>query len=178
MHGSFGGGGGPSRPRKSKNEVQEYEVTLEELYKGKTTRFASTKNVICTKCNGSGGKEKAKAKKCGTCEGRGECRSQNVDSELILYRRHKDCSTTCGSWTCDARDCKLLNVQWTRIILFRQGQVQEVRRETDGIAKENSGALRSSRCTRRRKDCPCWRSRPSTGSRTRRHHFPPFRSSA
>lgn len=79
MPGGMGGGfegmpgmGGPGRgPRKSRNEVQEYEVTLEELYKGKTTRFSSTKNVICSLCSGSGGKEKAKAKKCGTCDGKG-----------------------------------------------------------------------------------------------------------
>ena len=76
MHGSFGGPGGPGGggrggPRKSRNEVQEYEVTLEELYKGKTTKFASTKNVICEHCKGSGGKERAKAKKCGTCDGKG-----------------------------------------------------------------------------------------------------------
>jgi DnaJ family protein A protein 2 len=44
---------------------------LEELYKGKTTRFASTKNVICGNCEGSGGKANAKPKKCGTCDGRG-----------------------------------------------------------------------------------------------------------
>lgn len=65
------GGMGGRGPRKSKNEVQEYEVSLEELYKGKTTRFASTKNVICGNCEGSGGKANAKPKKCGTCDGRG-----------------------------------------------------------------------------------------------------------
>lgn len=78
MHGSFGGGGGGmpgggARSRKSRNEMQEYEVTLEDLYKGKTTRFSSTKNVICEHCKGSGGKERAKAKNCGTCDGKGMC---------------------------------------------------------------------------------------------------------
>jgi len=83
MHGSFGGGGG-GRSRKSKNEVQEYEVTLEELYKGKTTRFASTKNVVCEHCKGSGGKEKAKARKCGTCDGKGEFANQTRWYGLVL----------------------------------------------------------------------------------------------
>ncbi|KAK4504710.1 hypothetical protein PRZ48_002672 [Zasmidium cellare] len=65
-------GGGPRRKAKGRNEMQEYQVTLEELYKGKTTKFASTKNVICTNCSGSGGKnEKVKAKTCDTCKGRG-----------------------------------------------------------------------------------------------------------
>ncbi|KAI9765753.1 MAG: hypothetical protein M1840_007187 [Geoglossum simile] len=66
-----GFGGGPMRPRKGRDEEKKYEVTLEELYKGKTTKFASTKNVVCSVCKGNGGKEKAKPKTCTTCHGRG-----------------------------------------------------------------------------------------------------------
>lgn len=70
--GGMGGAGGPRRgPRRGKDEVQEYEVSLEELYKGKTTRFASTKNVICETCKGSGGKDKAKPHDCSVCGGQG-----------------------------------------------------------------------------------------------------------
>lgn len=70
----FGGGqgSGPRMRRKGKDEEQKYEVTLEELYKGKTTRFSSTKNVICSLCKGTGGKEKAKPKQCATCGGKGD----------------------------------------------------------------------------------------------------------
>lgn len=68
----FGPGGRPNKPRKSPNEETKYEVTLEDLYKGKTVKFASTKNVICGLCNGRGGKEKATAKECSSCEGRGK----------------------------------------------------------------------------------------------------------
>lgn len=59
-------GGMPPRP-----DQQDYEVNLEDLYKGKTVKFASTKNVNCSLCKGKGGKEKATAKKCSTCEGQG-----------------------------------------------------------------------------------------------------------
>lgn len=69
--GGPGGPGGPRRPRRSPDEQQKYEVSLEELYKGKTVKFASTKNVICSLCKGSGGKEKAKPKECATCKGQG-----------------------------------------------------------------------------------------------------------
>ena len=69
--GGFGGGAGPRRPRRSPNEEQKYEVSLEDLYKGKTVRFASSKNVLCPLCKGSGGKEKAKPKECATCKGQG-----------------------------------------------------------------------------------------------------------
>lgn len=76
----FGMGGGMGdfssgrsrRPRKGRDEEQEYEVTLEDLYKGKTAKFASTKNVICGHCNGTGGKEKAKPRECSICHGKGE----------------------------------------------------------------------------------------------------------
>lgn len=69
-------GPGPQGPRSRKpqtgaDEEHEYTVTLEELYKGKTTKFASKKNVICSRCKGKGGKEEAKSKDCGSCQGRG-----------------------------------------------------------------------------------------------------------
>jgi DnaJ family protein A protein 2 len=78
MGGGFGGmpgmggmPGGPRKPRKGRSVEQEYEVTLEELYKGKTTKFSSTKNVVCTHCKGSGGKQGAKSHACGGCNGQG-----------------------------------------------------------------------------------------------------------
>ena len=65
------GAGGPRRPRKGPNEEQEYKVTLEELYKGKTVKFAANKQVVCGHCKGSGGKEKAKPTSCDRCKGQG-----------------------------------------------------------------------------------------------------------
>ncbi len=69
---NMGGSGGPQKPRKGENEELPYQVTLEELYKGKTAKFSSKKNVICSHCKGSGGKDKAKSKHCASCQGRGE----------------------------------------------------------------------------------------------------------
>lgn len=71
--GFFGGGGGPSRgggPRKTKDLVHRVHVTLEDLYKGKTTKLALTRNIICTKCGGKGGKEGA-VQTCSSCHGQG-----------------------------------------------------------------------------------------------------------
>ncbi|KAG1433588.1 hypothetical protein G6F57_022040 [Rhizopus arrhizus] len=45
-------------------------VTLEDLYLGKHTKLALEKNVICSNCDGKGGKTGA-TKKCVTCNGRG-----------------------------------------------------------------------------------------------------------
>ncbi|KAG7092211.1 hypothetical protein E1B28_008578 [Marasmius oreades] len=70
--GGFFGGGGPSRqgPRRTKDLMHRINVTLEDLYKGKTTKLALTRNVLCGKCKGKGGKEGA-VKTCHSCNGRG-----------------------------------------------------------------------------------------------------------
>jgi len=70
--GFFGGGGGGRNagPRKGKDLVHRVHVTLEDLYKGKNTRLALTRHIICEKCKGKGGKEGA-VKTCHGCNGRG-----------------------------------------------------------------------------------------------------------
>lgn len=74
--GGFPGAGGPGGmrnggKRKGPDEEKIYEVSLEELYKGKTVKFASTKNILCPTCEGSGGKDKAKPTTCSVCSGKG-----------------------------------------------------------------------------------------------------------
>jgi DnaJ family protein A protein 2 len=68
---SFFGGGGNRGPKRTENIVHELQVTLEDLYKGKTSKLAVQRNVLCGKCSGSGAREGASAAKCRTCEGRG-----------------------------------------------------------------------------------------------------------
>lgn len=105
-----GAGGGPRRKRgKGKNEVQQYEVTLEELYKGKTTKFASTKTVLCSHCNGSGGKnEKVKAKTCETCKGRGSQTKLQPVGPGMVTQATVPCATCSGrgSFYADKDKCK------------------------------------------------------------------------
>jgi DnaJ family protein A protein 2 len=69
--GGVPGGGGPRRPRRGPDEEQQYKVTLEELYRGKTVKFAANKNVICSQCKGTGAKEKVKPNVCDRCKGAG-----------------------------------------------------------------------------------------------------------
>lgn len=67
----FGGGAGRSRgPRKGKDVVHQLAVSLEDLYNGSTRKLALQKNVICSKCEGRGGKEGAVGK-CKNCKGTG-----------------------------------------------------------------------------------------------------------
>ena len=78
MPGMGGRGRGPRRPAKGADVEQPYEVTLEELYRGKTTKFANKKKVICSHCKGKGGKENSKSKTCETCKGQGKSSCSTV----------------------------------------------------------------------------------------------------
>jgi len=65
----FGGGGGRSE-RCGKDIIHQIPVTLEDLYNGRTIDVPVSKNVICGKCQGRGGKEGA-VQKCQNCRGTG-----------------------------------------------------------------------------------------------------------
>lgn len=69
--GFFGGmGGGRSRgPRKTEDMGFNLQVSLEELYRGKSAKIAVQRKIICSSCNGRGGKEGA-VKTCPGCQGR------------------------------------------------------------------------------------------------------------
>jgi len=72
---SFFGGGGrrqrPSGPRKGEDQVYPLNVTLADLYNGKTSKLRVTKTVLCTGCEGSGTKTPGAAKHCSGCNGQG-----------------------------------------------------------------------------------------------------------
>ncbi|KAI7897526.1 DnaJ C terminal domain-containing protein [Cokeromyces recurvatus] len=60
----------PRRSRKGESIKYPLSVKLEDLYLGKKTKLALEKNVICSNCEGKGGKTGA-TKKCSACKGRG-----------------------------------------------------------------------------------------------------------
>ncbi|KAF9166243.1 hypothetical protein DFQ26_008384 [Actinomortierella ambigua] len=77
----FGFGGGPGGPRgagagrsqrkrKGEDLLHNLNVSLEDLYNGKSTKLSLEKNIVCSHCQGKGGKAGA-VKKCTTCDGRG-----------------------------------------------------------------------------------------------------------
>ncbi|KAK3094989.1 hypothetical protein FSP39_008792 [Pinctada imbricata] len=67
----FGTGGSRKQSsRKVKSVVHQLSVSLEDLYNGTTRKLAVKKNVICSKCDGKGGKQGA-VEKCTTCKGTG-----------------------------------------------------------------------------------------------------------
>ncbi|OAL36081.1 hypothetical protein AYO20_04743 [Fonsecaea nubica] len=90
-------GMGGRKMRRSPDENQKYEVTLEDLYKGKTVKFSSTKNVICSKCKGTGGAEKAQAKECSACKGQGVKQVLSQVGPGMLTQRMVECGACEGT---------------------------------------------------------------------------------
>ncbi|KKA30220.1 hypothetical protein TD95_004784, partial [Thielaviopsis punctulata] len=71
--GMFGGSGSsmPSRgPPKARTIHHTHIVSLEDVYRGKVSKLALQRSIVCPKCSGIGGKEGA-VKRCEGCDGRG-----------------------------------------------------------------------------------------------------------
>lgn len=69
--GGMGGGrGGRGAKRRTQNMVYPLKVTLEELYQGATKNIELERSVLCSGCDGAGGKPGA-TKNCTACHGRG-----------------------------------------------------------------------------------------------------------
>lgn len=97
MGGMPGMNGRPRRPARGQDEENQYDVTLEELYKGKTTRFSSEKKVLCSHCKGKGGKENAKPKKCETCKGMGMVRKMRMVGPGLVSPSTENCNVCSGA---------------------------------------------------------------------------------
>merc|ERR1719367_2554161 len=81
----FGGGGSRGRrgPRRTKNLMHQLQVSLEDMYKGTTRKLALQKTVICSDCNGLGGREGA-VQRCPNCRGSGmQVRMQQLGPGMI-----------------------------------------------------------------------------------------------
>jgi DnaJ family protein A protein 2 len=115
--GGFGGGGGGGlfsmlnnqrrRPRKGESTVQPLPVTLEDLYKGKTTKLQLTKKVLCKGCNGVGGKA-GSVKPCDRCRGSGKVFVTRQIGPGMIQQMAARCDECAGEGEkCDAKDrCK------------------------------------------------------------------------
>lgn len=70
LGGMFGGGMRESGPKKSRPIKHQHKVSLEDMYRGKMSKLALQKSVLCPTCSGRGGKEGA-VRKCASCDGQG-----------------------------------------------------------------------------------------------------------
>ncbi|RDB26150.1 DnaJ subfamily A member 2 [Hypsizygus marmoreus] len=70
MFGFDPAGPGMRRQGKGAEEIQ-HDVTLEDLYNGKSVKMNMEREAVCAQCHGSGARGNAKPKPCATCEGKG-----------------------------------------------------------------------------------------------------------
>ena len=68
--GMFGGGMRNTGPKKASTIHHVHKVSLEDIYRGKISKLALQKSIICPTCDGRGGKEGA-VKTCSGCNGAG-----------------------------------------------------------------------------------------------------------
>ncbi|KUL86175.1 hypothetical protein ZTR_08427 [Talaromyces verruculosus] len=68
--GMFGGGMRDTGPKKARTINHVHKVSLEDIYRGKVSKLALQKSVICPGCDGRGGKEGA-VRQCTGCNGSG-----------------------------------------------------------------------------------------------------------
>jgi len=104
----FGGGGQRrQRERKGKDLVHQLKVSLEDLYKGKTSKLALQKTVICPECQGAGGKKES-VKQCKDCGGQGATIKLRQIGPGMVQQIQQQCSTCNGEGEIiDAKDrCK------------------------------------------------------------------------
>ncbi|RKF78941.1 Mitochondrial protein import protein MAS5 [Golovinomyces cichoracearum] len=109
LGGMFGGGQQQRGPPKARTIQHVHKVSLEDIYRGKVSKLALQKSVICHKCDGRGGKEGA-VRKCSGCDGQGmktmmrqmgpmiqrfqtHCQECNGEGEII---REKDKCKICN----------------------------------------------------------------------------------
>ncbi|CUE68025.1 DNA-J chaperone, putative [Bodo saltans] len=67
----FGGGRRERGEPKPKDIVHELNVSLEEMYSGKTKKIAVTRDRLCSSCDGRGTKPGAEKNACRECRGQG-----------------------------------------------------------------------------------------------------------
>lgn len=109
----MGGRGGPQRdegPRKGKPVLHPLKCTLEDLYKGKGAKVAVTRDRICNKCGGLGGKAGA-VSSCGGCKGRGMRTTMQMVGPGMYTQRTGPCDECNGKGeTINEKDkCKTCN---------------------------------------------------------------------
>ncbi|ODV87577.1 hypothetical protein CANARDRAFT_26961 [[Candida] arabinofermentans NRRL YB-2248] len=102
----FFNGGGPSRgghqqqqqrqqQQKTQDAIINYDVTLEDLYNGKTVKISSTRDKICGGCKGTGAKKKAHIITCSRCKGEGVT-IKYLQMGGMIFKEPKECQSCKG----------------------------------------------------------------------------------
>lgn len=89
--------------QKSPNARVDLHVDLEDLYNGAVKEISISKNVVCKKCHGTGGKL-GKTTQCKKCGGRGVT-MQDVQQGMFTFRMQNTCPQCSGKGIVFAEKC-------------------------------------------------------------------------
>ena len=100
------GNRGSNRRRRTDNITREYPISLEDLYKGKISKFRVTHKIICPVCKGVGGAEGCE-RPCSTCNGRG-VRVRVMQHGNVIQQMQSPCTVCNGTGRVidEAKRCK------------------------------------------------------------------------
>lgn len=109
---AFGGGGGGSgghyhNVRRSPSIQHEFEVTLEQLYKGDSITIDWDRQIICTHCEGDGAESSKHISLCSQCEGRGSVIRVQQVMPGFLQQVQTTCDACHGEGKVIKRKCHL-----------------------------------------------------------------------
>ena len=163
--------GAARKEKRTKDAELEVEVTLEDLYIGKVIRSASTRDILCKSCKGTGARKHATLKTCAICDGLGTVQKIRRVGPGLVTQDFVECSTCLGTGNVfRAKDkCKRCQgkrvVEETKILEFeiekgsRSGESVVLKGESDECpGKETGDVIMTFTCkdhpvfTRRRDD--------------------------
>lgn len=102
--------------RRTKDAELKVEVTLEDLYIGKVIRSASTRDILCKFCKGTGARKHAVPKTCGVCEGLGAVQKIRRVGPGLVTQDYVECSTCHGTGNVFRPKDKCKKCQGKRVI--------------------------------------------------------------
>lgn len=94
---SGGPPGGRQRAKRTADAELEVHVTLEDLFVGKVVKITSTRNIICSACQGTGARKKAAPKVCVPCKGQGYVTKIKRVGPGLVSQFHVDCESCEGT---------------------------------------------------------------------------------
>ena len=95
-----------SVPTRGPDKKHEISLSLEDMYTGKTSKFAITRNAKCTKCEGEGGYGKFE-KRCIACGGRGFRNIHSGRGVRTVQCMQCDANGTATSFNKICQHCKM-----------------------------------------------------------------------
>lgn len=116
----FGGGFFHKGPKKTESIVHELPVSLEDLYKGKTTKLAVTRNKICKECNGKGTASGTSPTSCSTCGGSGVRVIGRQLGPNIIQQMQTQCDVCSGQGEIIKESDKCKNCKGKKVVKDRK----------------------------------------------------------